>query len=190
MRHRAMRTDTAGWTPPPPNHETIQSAGATPVRPWKRVESRSCPYNVAVYRIHRVWLMEAFYKHMVDLLASIDDCASKNRLLPCLTLLYSGIDVMASLDALPNEANQASFVRWVDRYLSINDCTPLDIYAARCGIVHTFAADSRLARDGKAKKIAYAWGTGKVEKLKLASLALGRQDWQCLHIGELVIAFR
>jgi hypothetical protein len=134
--------------------------------------------------------MEAFYKHMIDLLASIDDCASKGRLLPCLTLLYSGIDVMASLDALPSESNQASFVRWVDRYLSINDCTPLDIYAARCGIVHTFAADSRLARDGRAKKIAYAWGTAKVEKLKRASVALGRQDWQCLHIGELVTAFK
>jgi hypothetical protein len=134
--------------------------------------------------------MEAFYKHMVDLLASIDDCGSKGRLLPCLTLLYSGMDVMASLDALPNESNQASFVRWVDRYLSINDCTPLVIYAARCGIVHTFAADSRLARDGRAKKIAYAWGTAKVEKLKRASVALGRQDWQCIHIGELVAAFK
>jgi hypothetical protein len=134
--------------------------------------------------------MEAFYRDMGDLLASIDDCASKGRLLPCLTLLYSGMDVMASLDALPNESNQASFVRWVERYLSINDCTPLDIYAARCGIVHTFAADSRLARDGRAKKIAYAWGTAKVDKLKRASVALGRQDWQCLHIGELVIAFK
>ena len=97
---------------------------------------------------------------------------------------------MASLDALPNESNQASFVRWVEQYLSINDCTPLDIYAARCGIVHTFAADSRLARDGRAKKIAYAWGTAKAEKLKRASVALGRQDWQCLHIGELVAAFK
>ena len=134
--------------------------------------------------------MEAFYRHMVDLLASIDDCASNGRLLPCLTLLYSGMDVMSSLDAQPNESNQASFVRWVDRYLSIDDCTPLDIYAARCGIVHTFAADSRLARDGRAKKIAYAWGTAKVDKLKRASAAMGRQDWQCLHIGELITAFK
>ena len=36
-------------TPPPPNHATLRSAGATPVRPWKRVEIRSWPYNVAMH---------------------------------------------------------------------------------------------------------------------------------------------
>jgi hypothetical protein len=47
----------------------------SPYFPDSGMEIRTC--TSAVYRIHRVWLMEAFYKHMVDLLASIDDCASK-----------------------------------------------------------------------------------------------------------------
>jgi hypothetical protein len=39
----------AGSTPPTPQPCRLQTAGGTPVRPWKRVESRSCPYNVADY---------------------------------------------------------------------------------------------------------------------------------------------
>ena len=73
---------------------------------------------------------EAFAKHTYDLLESIDDCAEKARLLPCLTLLYSGMDVMASLNARPGESVQAGFVRWVDHFMlpAHNlDCTSIDL---------------------------------------------------------------
>ena len=99
---------------------------------------------------------------------------------------------MASLDSVPDESNQASFVRWVDRYLLSDgsiSCAALDIYAARCGVVHAFSADSKLHRDGRANRICYAWGIAKAEDLKRASAALGYQDLS-LHIDDLVIAFR
>jgi hypothetical protein len=137
--------------------------------------------------------MEKFYTHLMDLLEAIDDCASKRRILPCLTLLYSGMDVMASLNpSHKGEMNQARFVRWVDRYLlpdSSIKCGALDIYAARCGVVHTFTPNSKLYRDGKARMIGYAYGTEKAEKLDKASVALGFQD-RSVHIGELIKAFR
>ena len=34
----------------------------------------------------------------------------------------------------------------------------LDLYAARCGVLHTYTMDSRLSTEGKAKRILYAWG--------------------------------
>jgi hypothetical protein len=136
--------------------------------------------------------MEAFYNHMLDLMESIDDCATKRRILPCLTLLYSGMDVMASLTSSPNEPNQRSFVRWVDAYLlpdSLIQCTALDIYAARCGVVHTFTPKSKLFLDGKARMIGYAWGTAKAEDLNRTAIALGFQD-RSVHMSELISAFR
>jgi hypothetical protein len=136
--------------------------------------------------------MEAFYRHMMDLIESIDDCASKRRILPCLTLLYSGMDVMASLNPLPNETNQTSFVRWVDTYLlpdSPLHCAALDIYAARCGVVHTFTPKSKLYQKGKARMIGYAWGISNAEDLNRTAIVLGRQD-RCVHIDELINAFR
>jgi hypothetical protein len=138
--------------------------------------------------------MEHFYKHMGDLVESIEDCAAKYRVLPCLTLLYSGMDVMASLDAEPNESNRKSFVKWVDNYLLRDkaiQCDAIDLYAARCGIVHTFTANSDLYINGKAKKIAYAWGLGSVDDLRKTMRELkGQHDWRCLHTTDLIRAFR
>lgn len=137
--------------------------------------------------------MKAFYLHIIDLIDSIEDCAKKCRILPCLTLLYSGMDVMASLNAEHGEGNQVIFVRWVDNYLLKGQnlgCTALDLYAARCGIVHTFTAHSDLYERGKARKIAYAWGLGTSHDLKRTNEALGHSEWLSLHIGDLIHAFR
>lgn len=38
------------------------------------------------------------------------------------------------------------------------------MYAARCGIVHSYQAESKLSREGKAKQIWYAWGKGDVTR--------------------------
>jgi hypothetical protein len=148
------------------------------------------PYSVVGYR----WLVtvSAFYKHMFDLLESIEDCEAKRRTLPCLTLLYAGMDVMASLDSRPGEGVQVGFVRWVDTYLLMGrslDCTALDLYAARCGVVHTFTADSDLHRKGKARKIQYAWGNADVAKLARSTQSLG-YDIASVHLRDLIDAFR
>jgi hypothetical protein len=42
--------------------------------------------------------MIAFEENLIALLESIEDCLTKRRILPCLMLLYSGIDVVASLE--------------------------------------------------------------------------------------------
>ena len=42
--------------------------------------------------------MIAFEENLIALLDSIEDCLAKRRLLLCLILLYSGIDIVSALE--------------------------------------------------------------------------------------------
>lgn len=137
--------------------------------------------------------MDGFYQNTKALIDSIEECLEKRRLLPCLTLLYVGIDIVAALERKHRESTKAAFVRWVNRYLlkaRSLPCTALELYAARCGIVHTFTPDSDLSRKGQARKILYGWGTAKVEDLQEASNILVRTDCVAVHVRDLIDAFR
>lgn len=133
-----------------------------------------------------------YYQAIRDLKDSIEDCHAKARILPCLTLVYSGIDVFASLEAKPGEGVQSAFVRWVEAYM-LSDWRSfsggaIDLYAARCGIVHTFTYRSELSRRGRARNIIYAWGTAKADRLDKSTRLLGR-DELTIHVRDLIDAF-
>lgn len=67
---------------------------------------------------------------------------------------------------------RADFIAWAEKYLlpeSGLDCTALELYAARCGALHTMSPESQLAREGKARRVLYAWGTHDAKKLELAA---------------------
>jgi hypothetical protein len=78
---------------------------------------------------------------------------------PALILTYSGIDAASWLCAeQPDGPVQNYFVAWVEKYILLNgrfECSALDLWAARCGIVHTLTPSSRLARQGKVREILY-----------------------------------
>jgi hypothetical protein len=96
-----------------------------------------------------MFILTDFERHLSDLLVSIDECLTDNRLLPCLVLLYTGIDVIASLET-EGKAQRDGFIRWVKKYLlksKILECNGIDLYAARCEVVHTFTAESNLHTD-------------------------------------------
>jgi hypothetical protein len=134
--------------------------------------------------------MIAFEENLIALLDSIEDCLAKRRLLPCLILLYSGIDIVSALE--PRRASPSAFMKWVKKYLLKStslSCTASDLYGARCGIVHTFSAESDMSRKGKARQIVYAWGDAKTEPLASTSKRLGRNDC-VVDIRELIEAFR
>jgi hypothetical protein len=83
-----------------------------------------------------------------------------------LTVIYSGIDTFGFL-AAPPEARKATgktFTRWCEQYilprLQSDDGTAItsaDLYAARCGILHTSTPVSLLERDGEARQIFYVF---------------------------------
>lgn len=68
-----------------------------------------------------------------------------------LALLYSGIDTLAFLRAPvgAKEVKRDDFIEWCDRYMVPflqSAVTGIDLYGARCGVLHTSSAASRLGR--------------------------------------------
>jgi len=94
-----------------------------------------------------------------DLLNAIDHCVATRLRGPALILIYSTIDFAGWLYS-DNQSVRTRFTEWVDRYLlpgSALNCNSLDLYGARCGVIHSQSAASDLSKTGKVKKIAYAW---------------------------------
>jgi hypothetical protein len=135
--------------------------------------------------------LQPYFQAMKQLKDAIEDCVSKGRVLSCLTLLYSAIDILASLEKHPHDGTKASFVRWVDTYMLPNRAfrfSSIDLYAARCGIIHAFSAESDLSRTGQANKIVYAWGTACADSLRQTGQALGRTEIT-VHVRDLIDGF-
>jgi hypothetical protein len=137
--------------------------------------------------------MEAFYQNTYALIEAIEECLEKRRLMPCLVLLYTGIDVFSSLERHRGEATKRAFTAWADSYLLKArplPCTALELYAARCGVLHTFASDSDLFQKGQVRQIFYAWGTADENELQECAAILQRTDCVAVHLRDLIDAFR
>jgi hypothetical protein len=134
--------------------------------------------------------MVALEKNLILLVESIEDCLAKRRLMPCLILLYSAIDIVASLES--GGASSSAFMAWCDKYLlqgTSPPCAASDLYGARCGVLHTLSAESSMSRAGKARPIFYAWGNKGTDELGQAATRLGR-DVCIVHVDKLIRAFR
>ena len=76
-------------------------------------------------------------------------------------LIYAGMDTMASLD-IPDDQTEVrgrDFIRWAERYVRFPgpfQVSGEEFYAARCGMLHTYTADARATRAGRARRIGYA----------------------------------
>lgn len=137
-------------------------------------------------------MIENLQDNILNLLAAIDDCRERKQLLPCLLLIYSGIDIVASLERKYDEGTAAAFQRWVDNYIYPEtnfDCSSKDLYGARCGIVHTFSSFSDYSRSGRAKEVIYAWGNASADKLREVSKTVGRTNI-VLDIDRLIFVFK
>jgi hypothetical protein len=118
-------------------------------------------------------------------------CLENGLMMPALMLLYATIDCMAWLDRdlSHDDVKRDDFLRWVDRHLLPNGaipCTAIDLYAARCAILHSYTAESLLSRQGQARQIWYAWGRDyKASDLQPAIDALGGVKAIALHVETL-----
>jgi hypothetical protein len=83
---------------------------------------------------------------MNSVLLTIKECINEKRLYPALMLIYASIDIMGSLSDPDGYALEKHFEDWVKNHLfkeKTFDCDEVDLYCARCGIVHTMRYDSR-----------------------------------------------
>jgi len=138
-------------------------------------------------------MIEVFYKGLLPVFKAIDLCMENKLILPALMLIYSSIDIVGSLERKEDESTKASFIRWVDNYMlkaKPLGCTALELYGARCGILHALAAESDLYKDGKVRMVIYAWGTAKSDHLKATSKLLERERDVVVHVSDLTEAFK
>ena len=86
-------------------------------------------------------------------------------LISAIALMFSTIDALAALSR-PIDADDTTrehFAAWCDRYLQstqVLGCESVDLYAARCGVLHTYGHESRLGRQGRARSLVYEWRQG------------------------------
>src|SRR5688572_27090457 len=87
-----------------------------------------------------------------DLLGSIILLLEAHREKSALILLYSGVDILGALATEDGQATRESFVDWADNYMTPSTklgCSALELYSARCGLLHALTPGTRLTREGK-----------------------------------------
>jgi len=99
------------------------------------------------------------------MLKGIDVVLEAECLVSAVALIFSAIDALAALTRSVGDGDttKSVFTDWSDKYLSPIEtlgCSSTDLYAARCGVLHTYSADSRLGREAKARRLIYEWKAG------------------------------
>lgn len=77
-----------------------------------------------------------------------------------MVLLYSAIDRLSWVNLANGDVESKDFCAWADKYIEPNEnlgCTSKELYAARCGILHSGAAESRLSRETDCRELFYAY---------------------------------
>ena len=87
-------------------------------------------------------------------------CMQNNAERAALILLYASIDSLAKL-GLPSDRESSTrndYAAWCDKYLVFkSNCkvSGLEWYAARCGLLHNYTAESDLSNNGKVRMLSY-----------------------------------
>lgn len=136
-------------------------------------------------------LEENVLKHFL----AIDFCIENGMLMPALVLIYNGIDVFASLNREENKdrATKDDFVTWCNQYVlpaSSLKCNGLDLYAARCGILHTYTSISDISIKNKASEVFYY--IGRIDEKKYKDIIDRNYSSKVIlvNLNELEIAFK
>ena len=134
--------------------------------------------------------MEGFYKTYLDIIQTVDESLEKNRIIPSLILIYSAIDSFSFLAEKSNRKGRKVFISWVDKWMLSKHplpCKAVDIYAARCGLLHKQISESDLSITGNAKEIYYSWGNSNHQILENA---INKPSVVAIKVEDLFWSFR
>lgn len=132
--------------------------------------------------------IDQFAMETVD---AISHLVRADRWLQALVLLYSAIDTLAWSNRNEGDVTRSDFCRWVSVYMDPGpqlNCTPDDLYAARCALLHSGAAQSKLSREGNASELWYATSPHSIPQIQ----AFAKQvevDAKIVYVTALVAAF-
>lgn len=121
--------------------------------------------------------------------------------LQTLMLIYVGIDSMAWLVRPIGQklVKGPDFIKWVEEHFPAPfkiKYQGVDLFAARCGVVHGATSQSKLSDDGQAREIYYTWGVEPADEfhevVQSASAATGGAKFRnviVLRIDDLFEAY-
>jgi|688.fasta_scaffold839387_2 hypothetical protein len=88
-----------------------------------------------------------------------EKCIEDKLWLPALVLIYSYIDSLAWLESTDDSIHgSVRFQAWADKWLLSRgnlNCSSIDLYGARSGLLHRMTSDSNLSEKGRARRIIY-----------------------------------
>ncbi|MCB0539773.1 MAG: hypothetical protein H6571_17985 [Lewinellaceae bacterium] len=138
--------------------------------------------------------MEGFYRTFSDIIQTIEEALEKERIVPCLILIFSAIDSFSFLAEKSDRTGRSVFKSWVKKWMLTKyplPCNENDIYAARCGLLHQQVSESNLSKEGRAKQIYYSWGNSNHEILESAiSKSNKRANVVAVKVEDLFWSFR
>lgn len=138
--------------------------------------------------------MKGFYKTYFDIFETIEESLLKGRIVPCLILTYSAIDSFSFLAERTNNKGRSVFKNWVKKWMLEKyplPCNEIDIYSARCGLLHQQISESDLSNDGKSREIYYTWGNSHIEVLQYAIANSNKKESViAVRVEELLESFK
>ena len=137
-------------------------------------------------------LFENYYKMM----SAIQICINQNLVIPALVLIYAFIDSVSWMDdPIDDEKKGASrFQKWVNDWMLKGrnlSWTAEELYAARCGLLHTLTPDSSLSKNKGIRQIGYAWGKADLRPLEENARIRGvDKNFAFIHLRDLFESFK
>jgi hypothetical protein len=114
----------------------------------------------------------SFFDNYKEIFAAIDFCVANCLKVPALILIFAAIDSVSWIanDEHPRSSVSCYFPLWVETWMLKSHplpCTAIELYAARCAVVHTLTPTSRLSATKGVKELAYAWSATEQRALEL-----------------------
>jgi hypothetical protein len=136
----------------------------------------------------------SLYENIMVLGRGIEACLEKGLVRPAAVLIYTGIEVASWLASSEEFSSGAGFMKWVEAYLlkaKPLKCTALDLWAARCGFVHTLTPYAKPIPDKKPRLICYAHGSSSVQEIEQTFGRIQQPErFVAAHISDLYEAWR
>ncbi|MFW5720256.1 MAG: hypothetical protein ACOCXT_04495 [Candidatus Dojkabacteria bacterium] len=114
--------------------------------------------------------MDKYKEQIKSFVECIDFLIYKKHDIPALNLIYSLIDHLAYLDSAEGCKNvtRSDYKNWCVEYLDLSklEVDAIDLYSARCALLHTGMTESDLSRQNKASLLFYIWGDKSKEGME------------------------
>lgn len=122
---------------------------------------------------------EQLQVNLWNMAIGIQACLEKRAITSALVLTYSAIDTTGWLDSTEQYSTGTSFIAWTERYLLPTKpfkCTSKELWAARCGLLHTHSPESKLTDKKEARQLCYSWGSADASLLEAVVAHEGNED--------------